>query len=67
MPENEKKKCCANCMFHTGSWCHFDPPRIFIYPAPPKYPPFEKHTVSTMWPKVKDQDWCGKYEPRTSQ
>lgn len=64
--EQNENEYCKNCYYSRKKgtmWCHFNPPRVFVW-ATGKYAdaPFIKNAVSSLWPVVKEEDWCGRYK-----
>ena len=41
-------KRCVNCAFFDMNTCHFNPPVATL--------------SGTIWPKVKNEDWCGQFK-----
>jgi len=41
---------CANCIFHVGENCKFDPPT--------PVPKYNQSGYTSEWSKVEDTDWC---------
>lgn len=52
-------RCCKNCKFFDGiavlkeGWCRIAPPLAV--------------PMGSMWPMVKDYDWCGKFKSKEKE
>lgn len=63
----ERENTCGNCRFFRQAACHRNPPvgHAFIVPQQDALgrAQFEPQTIS-YWPMVKQNQWCGEWQPR---
>jgi hypothetical protein len=66
---SDRDSSCGNCRFFRQAACHRSPPlgHAFIVPQQDALgqPRFEPQTIS-YWPLVKQNQWCGEWEPRAA-
>ena len=57
---------CKDCLFHCGTECRRFPPLPIVYTESDYNRDADRTSVdsvlSSAWPKVRDDDWCGEYQ-----
>ncbi len=58
-------KACENCIYYLPSQMDFKEDGICRFSPPTTSPASD--TAMGVWPRVKRNDWCGKYSPTKNQ